>query len=179
MRSKAVVDANLEIRRASSLDCSAHPDLEESALQRMMAGFEELTSGELMIDGQSMAHAPPYGRPVNMVFQNYAIYLILNVFQLLFGLRKERLGKQEVKRRVEGALEMIRLQGYGERRISEMSGGQRQRVALRARDREEAEGNFSRMVARARSIRDCARICRSSCAICSERSALPFVLVTT
>ncbi|HLB07396.1 MAG TPA: ABC transporter ATP-binding protein [Alphaproteobacteria bacterium] len=103
----------------------------KTTLLRLLAGFNAPTSGEIFIDGQSMAGTPPYRRPVNMVFQNYAIFPHLNVRQnIAFGLRKERLSKAELGRRVDEALELIKLPGFGARAASELSGGQRQRVAL-------------------------------------------------
>jgi len=103
----------------------------KTTLLRMLAGFGDPTSGEIFLDGQPMAHVPPHKRQVNMVFQSYAIFPHLNVRQnIAFGLRKDRLSKQELNARVDEALELIRLQGFGDRRASEMSGGQRQRVVL-------------------------------------------------
>ncbi len=97
----------------------------------MLAGFELPTAGELLIDGQPMSTVPPNARPTNMVFQNYAIFPHLNVREnIAYGLRKRKLGKAEMARTVEQALELIKMPGYGERRSDQLSGGQRQRVAL-------------------------------------------------
>ena len=103
----------------------------KTTLLRLLAGFENPDSGEISIDGDSMAVTPHFKRPVNMVFQNYAIFPHLNVFEnIAFGLRKERLSKTQLIARVEDALALISLEGYGNRRADELSGGQRQRVAL-------------------------------------------------
>ncbi len=103
----------------------------KTTLLRMLAGFEAPTLGEIVIDGQPTAAVPPYERPVNMVFQSYAIFPHLNVQQnIAFGLRKDRLPRAERDRRVEEALALIKLEGYGRRGADELSGGQRQRVAL-------------------------------------------------
>jgi spermidine/putrescine ABC transporter ATP-binding subunit len=103
----------------------------KTTLLRLLAGFEIPDSGEIVIDGEPMAVTPHFKRPVNMVFQNYAIFPHLNVFEnLAFGLRKERLPKTQLTARVEDALALIGLEGYGNRRADELSGGQRQRVAL-------------------------------------------------
>ena len=103
----------------------------KTTLLRMLGGFEIPSAGEIDIDGEPMAVVPPYRRPVNMVFQSYAIFPHLNVFQnIAFGLRKEGLSRAELVRRVDEALALIRLEGYGDRAAHQLSGGQRQRVAL-------------------------------------------------
>jgi spermidine/putrescine transport system ATP-binding protein/putrescine transport system ATP-binding protein len=97
----------------------------------MLAGFESATSGEIYIDGQPMSEVPPHLRPVNMVFQSYAIFPHLNVHDnIAYGLRKQKLPKAEVTRMVDEMLELISLPGYGSRRANQLSGGQRQRIAL-------------------------------------------------
>jgi spermidine/putrescine ABC transporter ATP-binding subunit len=103
----------------------------KTTLLRMIAGFEFPDAGEIFIDGARMTDTPPHLRPSNMVFQSYAIFPHLNVFDnIAYGLRRERLGRGELQRRVEEALAMIKLSGFGARRADELSGGQRQRVAL-------------------------------------------------
>ncbi len=103
----------------------------KTTLLRMLAGFESPTSGDILIDGVSMADVAPHHRPTNMVFQNYAIFPHLDVHKnIAYGLRVLRLGKAEADRRVDEMLEIVKLQGYGDRRSNELSGGQRQRVAL-------------------------------------------------
>jgi len=103
----------------------------KTTLLRMLAGFESPTSGDILIDGVSMADVAPHHRPTNMVFQNYAIFPHLDVRKnIAYGLRVLRLGKAEADKRVDEMLEIVKLQGYGDRRSNELSGGQRQRVAL-------------------------------------------------
>jgi spermidine/putrescine ABC transporter ATP-binding subunit len=103
----------------------------KTTLLRMLAGFESTTSGEIHIDGKAMSEIPPHQRPTNMVFQNYAIFPHLDVAgNIAYGLRKDKLGKVEQARRVDEALEMVKLPGYGKRRAHELSGGQQQRIAL-------------------------------------------------
>ena len=100
---------------------------------RMLAGFETPTSGEVFLDGVRVTDVPAYLRPVNMVFQHYALFPHLSVADNIgFGLRQRRPRpeKSEVARKVDRALDMVRLPGFGPRRIWEMSGGQQQRVAL-------------------------------------------------
>lgn len=100
---------------------------------RMLAGFETPTSGEVYLDGQRVTEVPAYRRPVNMVFQHYALFPHMTVAENIgYGLmqRRPRPDRADVARKVDRALEMVRLSGFGPRRIWEMSGGQQQRVAL-------------------------------------------------
>ncbi len=103
----------------------------KTTLLRMIAGFDEPSSGTIRIDGNPMAGVPPNHRPTNMVFQSYAIFPHLNVADnVSYGLKKLGLDKSEMRRRVSDALEMVDLAGYEQRASHAMSGGQRQRVAL-------------------------------------------------
>ncbi|MEM7122837.1 MAG: ABC transporter ATP-binding protein [Pseudomonadota bacterium] len=100
---------------------------------RMIAGFDQPTEGDVLIKGASMVGVPAYRRPVNMVFQHYALFPHLNVFDnIAYGLRQvtPRPGDAEITARVDESLELVRLAGYAKRRIWELSGGQQQRVAL-------------------------------------------------
>ena len=98
---------------------------------RMIAGFEQPTSGEILLAGQPIAGVPPYQRNVNTVFQHYALFPHMDVAQNVgYGLRQRKVEKADEERRVTEALALVRLQGYGKRRTWEMSGGQQQRVAL-------------------------------------------------
>jgi spermidine/putrescine transport system ATP-binding protein len=103
----------------------------KTTLLRMIAGFQEPSSGSIAIDGQPMRGVPPNRRPTNMVFQNYAIFPHLSVAEnVAYGLRRLRLGRAEEGSRVAAALEQVALTGLERRRAHELSGGQRQRVAL-------------------------------------------------
>ena len=103
----------------------------KTTLLRMLAGFEFPTSGEIFIDGQPMSSVPPNRRPVNMVFQNYAIFPHLNVKKNIgYSLQQDKLTKAEINAKVGEMLELIKLPGYEERASHELSGGERQRVAL-------------------------------------------------
>lgn len=103
----------------------------KTTLLRMLAGFETPTSGDIVIDGQSMAAVPPHHRPVNMVFQSYAIFPHLDVAaNIAYGMRKAGLSRRALDALVDEMLEMIKLPGYGKRRAHELSGGERQRIAL-------------------------------------------------
>ena len=98
---------------------------------RMVAGFEWPTSGEVYIEGVAQGHTPPFKRPVNTVFQSYALFHHMTVFQnVAFGLEMDGAGKDEIKKRVGHALEMVQLTGMDRRYPRQLSGGQQQRVAL-------------------------------------------------
>lgn len=98
---------------------------------RLIAGFEDPTSGRILLDGVDLAHTPPHKRPVNTVFQAYMIFPHLNVYDnVAFGLRRRHAGKEEVRNRVAGALELVQLEQLAHRKPSQLSGGQQQRVAL-------------------------------------------------
>ena len=103
----------------------------KSTLLRMLAGFEQPTSGTIEIDGQDMTQVAPYNRPVNMMFQSYALFPHMSVEQnIAYGLKRDHLPKNEIADRVEELLSLVKLQDYGKRRPHQLSGGQRQRVAL-------------------------------------------------
>ncbi|MDO6563379.1 polyamine ABC transporter ATP-binding protein [Amphritea sp. 1_MG-2023] len=103
----------------------------KSTLLRMLAGFEAPTSGRIIIDGVDMAGIQPWKRPVNMMFQSYALFPHLSVEEnVAFGLKREGLGRAEVKQRVNQMLDMVQLGHLGKRKPHQLSGGQRQRVAL-------------------------------------------------
>jgi spermidine/putrescine transport system ATP-binding protein len=98
---------------------------------RLVAGFEQPTSGRILLDGNDVARTPPHKRNVNTVFQNYALFPHLNVFDnVAFGLRRAKRPKDEVAQRVRHALDLVQLSGFEKRRSSQLSGGQQQRVAL-------------------------------------------------
>ncbi|MBF0218308.1 MAG: ABC transporter ATP-binding protein [Gammaproteobacteria bacterium] len=103
----------------------------KTTLLRMLAGFERPDSGRLLIGGEEVTHLPPYQRPVNMMFQSYALFPHLSVADnIAFGLRQEGLPRQEINQRVAEMLELVRLSDYAKRKPDQLSGGQRQRVAL-------------------------------------------------
>ncbi|MGQ5702718.1 ABC transporter ATP-binding protein [Sandaracinobacteroides sp. A072] len=103
----------------------------KTTLLRMLAGFETPSSGQILIDGKDVTHVPPNRRPVNMVFQNYAVFPHLSVMRNIeYGLRMEGVVAAERRARAEAALALVQLEGYGDRMPDQLSGGQRQRVAL-------------------------------------------------
>ena len=103
----------------------------KSTLLRMLAGFEQPTSGRIRLGGRDLATLPPYERPMNMMFQSYALFPHLTVWDnIAFGPRREGLAKDEVAARVEAMLKLVQLEKFGQRKPHQLSGGQQQRVAL-------------------------------------------------
>ncbi len=103
----------------------------KSTLLRMLAGFETPTAGKILIDGEDMAGVAPYNRPVNMMFQSYALFPHMSVAaNIAYGLKRDGMPANEISTRVEELLNLVHLQGYEKRKPSQLSGGQRQRVAL-------------------------------------------------
>jgi len=103
----------------------------KTTLLRMLAGFESPTSGRILIDGQDMAGIPPYERPVNMMFQSYALFPHMTVAaNVAFGLEQEGVARPEIERRVREMLDIVKLGEFAKRKPHQLSGGQRQRVAL-------------------------------------------------
>ena len=98
---------------------------------RLIAGFLEPTSGKVLLKGEDITGVPPYKRPVNTVFQKYALFPHLNVFEnVAFGLRLKKMDEETIRRKVRNMLEVVGLKGFERRSISQMSGGQQQRVAI-------------------------------------------------
>jgi spermidine/putrescine transport system ATP-binding protein len=129
----AVDDVSLSIERGSFFSFLGPSGCGKTTSLRLIAGFEQPTSGDVIIGGQSVVGVPPYKRPVNMVFQNYSLFPHLNVADnVAYGVRQQRPrpDKREISKRVGENLELVRLSGYEHRRIWELSGGQQQRVAL-------------------------------------------------
>ncbi len=103
----------------------------KTTLLRMISGFEDVTEGELLIRGESMEGIPPERRPVNIVFQNLALFPMMNVEKnVAFGLQRQKTPKDEVNSRVTEMLERVGLTGFEKKKVTELSGGQRQRVAI-------------------------------------------------
>ena len=127
----AVDDVTLEIERGEFFSLLGPSGCGKTTLLRMLAGLEMPTAGEIFIDSQPMSAIPAYRRPVNMVFQNYAIFPHLDVHgNIAFGLRKSGLSKAEISTKVGEMLDLIKLPGYEQRTATQLSGGERQRIAL-------------------------------------------------
>ena len=103
----------------------------KTTLLRILAGFERPTSGKILIDGIDITNLPAHKRPVNMMFQSYALFPHMTVYQnIAFGLKQDKLSKSAIDERVKEILDLVQLNGYGDRKPDQLSGGQRQRVAL-------------------------------------------------
>lgn len=129
----AVSDLNLKVPRGAFMALLGPSGCGKTTCLRMIGGFEQPSEGTVHISGEPMNGVAPYRRPVNMVFQHYALFPHLNVEEnVSYGLKqmRPRIAAGEIARRAQEALEMVRLGGFGKRRIHEMSGGQQQRVAL-------------------------------------------------
>ncbi len=122
---------NLEIYRGEFFALLGPSGCGKTTLLRILAGFETPAGGAVMLDGRDLAATPPYRRPVNMMFQNYALFPHLSVARnVAFGLRQDGLGRAAIAARVKEMLALVKLDGLGGRRPDQLSGGQRQRVAL-------------------------------------------------
>jgi spermidine/putrescine transport system ATP-binding protein len=127
----AVDDVTLRIRDGEFFSLLGPSGCGKTTTLRMIAGFEHPTAGEIYIRDRPMGLTPPYQRNTNMVFQSYALFPHMNIARnVAFGLEMKRVGKDEIERRVNEALAMVRLAGYGPRRPDQLSGGQQQRIAL-------------------------------------------------
>lgn len=128
---KAVDDVSLKIYKGEIFCLLGASGSGKTTLLRMLGGFETPTSGRILIDGEDMTGVPPYERPVNMMFQSYALFPHMNVEQnVAFGLKQDGVPRREIAERVTTMLELVKLGGFGKRKPHQLSGGQRQRVAL-------------------------------------------------
>ena len=127
----AVDHVTLDVRRGEIFCLLGGSGSGKTTLLRMLAGFETPTTGRIEIDGQDLSRVPPYERPVNMMFQSYALFPHMSVEKnVAFGLEQEHLGRDAIRRQVGEILEIVKMSGYGARKPHQLSGGQRQRVAL-------------------------------------------------
>ena len=127
----AVNDLSLDIYEREFFALLGPSGCGKTTLMRMIAGFDEPTTGEVYLDGQSLAGVPPYRRPTNMMFQSYALFPHMTVeANIAFGLKQDRMPAAEIRRRVEEMLALVKLTPFARRKPHQLSGGQRQRVAL-------------------------------------------------
>jgi spermidine/putrescine transport system ATP-binding protein len=128
---RAVEHVDLRIAEGEFFSLLGPSGCGKTTTLRMIAGFEEPTSGQILLHGRDMVGVPPFRRDVNMVFQQYALFPHMDVFEnVAFGLRRKKVAKDEIARRVAEALALVELQGREKRRPRQLSGGQQQRVAL-------------------------------------------------
>jgi len=127
----AVRNVTMQIRDGEFFSMLGPSGCGKTTSLRMIAGFELPTEGEVYIHGKPMGKTPSFQRPVNTVFQNYALFPHMTIGEnVAFGLQMDRVAKGDIEKRVKQALEMVRLPGYEKRRTRQLSGGQQQRVAL-------------------------------------------------
>jgi len=127
----AVNDVSLGIQQGELFSLLGPSGCGKTTLLRMLAGLEQPTAGRIWIDGQDVTNEPPYERPVNMMFQSYALFPHMTVEKnVAFGLRQEKMSKEDIDARVKELLELVQLDDFGRRKPTELSGGQSQRVAL-------------------------------------------------
>jgi putrescine transport system ATP-binding protein len=127
----AVNDVTLDIAQGEIFALLGSSGCGKSTLLRMLAGFEVPTSGQILLGGQDIVALAPYERPINMMFQSYALFPHLTVWDnIAFGLRRDGLPKADIEARVSQQLELVQLKAYAKRKPHQLSGGQQQRVAL-------------------------------------------------
>ncbi|MEM7377848.1 MAG: ABC transporter ATP-binding protein [Pseudomonadota bacterium] len=127
----AVDNISLDIYKGELFGLLGGSGCGKTTLLRMLAGFEMPSSGSIVIDGVDMTHVPPYDRPVNMMFQSYALFPHMSVEKnIAYGLKREGVARSEIDDRVSSILEMVELADFRRRKPRQLSGGQRQRVAL-------------------------------------------------
>ncbi|MCX7034875.1 MAG: polyamine ABC transporter ATP-binding protein [Arenimonas sp.] len=127
----AVDDVSLSIRKGEIFALLGASGCGKSTLLRCLGGFEKPTKGKVILDGQDITELPPYERPINMMFQSYALFPHMSVEQnVAFGLKQDGMPKADIARRVAEMLALVRMEKYAKRRPHQLSGGQQQRVAL-------------------------------------------------
>ncbi|EGH70824.1 ABC transporter ATP-binding protein, partial [Pseudomonas syringae] len=127
----AVDDVSLQINKGEIFALLGGSGSGKSTLLRMLAGFERPTEGRIYLDGVDITDMPPYERPINMMFQSYALFPHMTVADnIAFGLKQDKLGKPEIEARVAEMLKLVQMTQYAKRKPHQLSGGQRQRVAL-------------------------------------------------
>lgn len=127
----AVKDFNLTIKRGEFVTFLGPSGCGKTTTLRMIAGFDTPSEGQILLNGEEIENLPPNKRPINTVFQRYALFPHLNIFDnVAFGLKLKKLPKAEIRKKVQKALEMVDLEGFEDRKISTLSGGQQQRIAI-------------------------------------------------
>jgi spermidine/putrescine transport system ATP-binding protein len=128
---KAVDDFNLEVKRGEFVTFLGPSGCGKTTTLRMIAGFEMPTSGEILLNGEDISQLPANKRPINTVFQRYALFPHMNIYDnIAFGLKLKKLPKEEIRKKVKRVLDMVDLEGFENRKISTLSGGQQQRIAI-------------------------------------------------
>lgn len=128
---KAVDDFNLEVKRGEFVTFLGPSGCGKTTTLRIIAGFEMPTSGEILLNGEDISQLPANKRPINTVFQRYALFPHMNIYDnIAFGLKLKKLPKEEIRKKVKRVLDIVDLEGFENRKISTLSGGQQQRIAI-------------------------------------------------
>ncbi|MCR4750768.1 MAG: polyamine ABC transporter ATP-binding protein [Eubacterium sp.] len=128
---KAVDNVNLAVKRGEFVTFLGPSGCGKTTTLRLIAGFDVPTTGDILLNGKSIVELPPYRRPVNTVFQRYALFPHMNVYQnIAFGLKQKKTDKETISRKVRKVLDLVDLEGFEERGIHTLSGGQQQRIAI-------------------------------------------------
>lgn len=128
---EAVKDFNLQVKKGEFVTFLGPSGCGKTTTLRMIAGFDIPTEGQILLNGKDISQLPPNKRPINTVFQRYALFPHLNIFDnIAFGLKLKKMSKEEIRRKVSRALEIVDLEGFEKRSISTLSGGQQQRIAI-------------------------------------------------
>lgn len=128
---KAVDDFNLEVKRGEFVTFLGPSGCGKTTTLRMIAGFEMPTSGEILLNGEDISQLPANKRPINTVFQRYALFPHMNIYDnIAFGIKLKKLPKEEIRKKVKRVLDIVDLEGFENRKISTLSGGQQQRIAI-------------------------------------------------
>ena len=124
-------DVSLKVKQGEFLTILGPSGCGKTTLLRLIAGFNSASSGKIILDGKDMTTIPPHERPVNTVFQRYALFPNYNVYDnIAFGLNLKKVDKKEIEQRVKRALKMVGMTDYEHRDVNSLSGGQQQRVAI-------------------------------------------------
>ena len=124
-------DFNLEVKRGEFVTFLGPSGCGKTTTLRMIAGFDKPTEGVILLNGKDISQLPPNQRPINTVFQRYALFPHMNIFEnIAFGLKQKKMPKDEIRTKVKKALELVDLEGFEKRSVSTLSGGQQQRVAI-------------------------------------------------
>ena len=127
----AVSDFNLYVKRGEFITFLGPSGCGKTTTLRMIAGFELPTEGKILLNGKDIANLPPYERPINTVFQRYALFPHMNIYEnIAFGLRQKKMSEDVIKKKVKKVLELVDLEGFEKRSVATLSGGQQQRIAI-------------------------------------------------
>ena len=128
---KAVDDFNLEVKRGEFVTFLGPSGCGKTTTLRIIAGFDLPTDGQILLNGEDISQLPANKRPINTVFQRYALFPHMNIYEnIAFGLKLKKLPKEEIRKKVKHVLDMVDLEGFEDRKISTLSGGQQQRIAI-------------------------------------------------